>query len=154
MANQPNYNGLTTWAILGTLVLFVALGGLSALGSMFVSIVSIAAFGYASYLVVKVLVWLFSASPVKTVTRSKTWSGGRKTSIEYHDTGKKVEYVSGTNWLGRNTKKTYVKPGDRRKNVGDRNPRSRSQQCKKCGSAVFSTDGSFSCSCGRRWGRR
>jgi hypothetical protein len=83
------------------------------------------------------------SNPSKTVTYSKSVFGGRKKNVKYHDTGKEVQQVTDTTWTGNKRKRTYVVQRGNRYQV-----------CRICGSSVASSNGSYYCGCGNRWGRR
>ena len=121
-------------------------GGEKALGNL-----TGAVFGVGALLaVIGILRWLDAPPPFKTVTRSSTWSGHRKTNISYHDTGRENEQISGTKWLRQRTKKTYVK------NSGSRDPShsicfgcdgsgQRSLDCRICNGSGFHTGKFHTC---------
>jgi hypothetical protein len=83
------------------------------------------------------------SAPSKTVTYSKSVLGDRKKSITYHDTGKEVRQVTDTTWAGNKRKRTFVVQQGLRY-----------QKCGRCGSSIASSNGSYYCGCGHRWGRR
>ena len=143
MAKGKHNNGCSE-VILVVLVLAFLGGGLAAVGKLFLYAIGL-------YLAV-IAIWLYficsAPNPNRSVTHSKTWMGDKKKTIEYHDSGKEIQQVSGQNWLGQRTKKTYVtKPGQH-------SSQARAQTCRTCGASVASTNGSYYCACGRRWGRR
>ncbi len=97
------------------------------------------------------LIAMFSESEknrARTVTFSRTFWGDRKKTIDYHDTGKRVEQVRTTNLLGNREFRTYVTRPDQGPS------KKRYQRCRNCGATVGSSDGFYNCSCGRHWGRR
>ncbi len=136
------------YLILIALGLVVMSGGFAALGQLLYGAIGLGILGIVVFAVVKIISLIEAPAPSRTATHSTTWLGDKKKTIEYHDTGKEVQQITSSDWLGRKTNKTYVtKPGRQRQKV-------RYQTCNRCGSSVASTDGSYHCSCGRRWGRR
>lgn len=83
------------------------------------------------------------STPSKTVTYSTSIFGDRKKNITYHDTGKQIQQVTDTTWAGNERKRTFVvQPGVCY------------QKCRRCGSTIASSNGSYYCGCGHRRGRR
>jgi hypothetical protein len=121
-------------------------GGFAAVGEAINGIIWMSVLAVAVWVVMKVISAM--RSPIKTVTFSSTLLGDKKKTIAYKDSGKEVEQITGSNWLGQKTKKTYItKPGSPGGRV-------RYQTCHSCGASVASTDGSYQCGCGKQWGRR
>ncbi len=130
-------------------ILLMALvsGGIKGFTDAVSAIFALGILAIAAYFAIRFVWFLDRSPPQRTVKYGTTILGDKTKTIQYHDTGKEVEQVTGNDWLGRKTKKTYVtKPGQR-------TPAIRYQDCRSCGAPVASIDGSYVCSCGRRWGR-